>query len=84
MAQYVVPPRKKKFILVKCHKCKALYAPDPDVHPYGEKNYYEKCPICGTCTNDRHNTIPLWRYNLIRYWRGLFNNEQDDDSSGDG
>lgn len=83
MAQYVVPPRKKKLIIVKCWKCKTLYVPDQGVHPNNDSSKYEFCPVCGTGQNDRHNVIPLWRYNLIRYWRGLFDREQTDDSGTD-
>ena len=83
MAKYIVPPREKKMVLVKCWSCKTLYMPDHDVHPRGEKNKYEQCPVCGTTMNDYQNVIPLWRYNLIRYWRGLFNREQTDNRRAD-
>lgn len=67
MAKYIVPPRKKRDPLIRCFVCKTLYMPESK--QYG---HYEKCPVCGTDMNDKHNEIPLWAYNLIKYWRGLF------------
>lgn len=73
MADYVIPP---KSVIVKCGNCKALYVPDrskdrtwcPD-HSFAS---FEKCPICGYKDNRYNNTIPLWRYNLIKFFRGGF------------
>ena len=78
MAKYIVPKHVKKHpVLIKCYKCKSLYLPE-----MREKwGYYEKCPVCGCSTNSESDAIPLWRYNLIRYWRGLFDREQTDDCS---
>ena len=70
MAKYVVPP--KKVALIKCWRCKTLYAPDPKIHPGGWAKYYEACPVCGTSMNTDENRISLWRYNLIKYFRGGF------------
>ena len=71
MAKYVVPPREGH-IIIKCNGCGTLYVPDKGVHPYGDPSYFEKCPTCGYSTNSKYQCIPLWKYNLIRYWRGLF------------
>lgn len=84
MAKYVVPPRGgSKHVIIKCYSCGTMYVPDKNKHPYGDKRYYEACPICGTGVNSKENRISLWRYNLIKYWRGLFDHEQPDDSSTD-
>ena len=83
MADYVVPPKRKKRVLVKCWECGALYAPDPNVVSFVGRERYEPCPVCKTPLNSKDNEIPLWKYNLIRYWRGLFNHEQTDVSSTD-
>ena len=83
MAKYIVPPRQKKQVLIKCWACKTLYAPDMNNHPFGDKNKYESCPVCKTDTNGHENEISLWRYNLIKYWRGLFDREQTDTGGSD-
>lgn len=72
MADYVVPP---KTVIVKCSNCKALYVPDLDKskrwhdHSFGA---FEQCPVCGYEDNRKNNTIPLWKYNLIKLFRGGF------------
>lgn len=83
MAQYVVPPRKKRNVIIKCKECGTLYVPDKGNHPYGDPSNFERCPTCNYGANKKEQIIPLWRYNLIRYWRGLFNHEQTDISSTD-
>lgn len=80
MAKYVVPP---KTILVKCYRCHALYAPDPKRKPCGIQRGFEICPVCGCGGNDWGNVIPLWKYNLIRFFRCGMKNEQVYDSSAD-
>ena len=81
MAKYVVPSRRKERpVLILCYGCKTLYSPDKKDAFSG---FYEKCPVCGYSTNNNYNTIPLWRYNLIKYWRGLINREQSDNSGSD-
>ena len=76
MAKYIVPPRNGAVVLIKCKICGALYAADPKKHPYGTSWRYECCPICNEDGNDNNCRIPLWKYNLIRYWRGLFNRDK--------
>ena len=65
MASYVVPPKNKP--IIKC-TCGALYVTEKI-----EGNWAEKCPICG-CTSNHlsFNRIPLWQYNLIKWFRGGF------------
>jgi hypothetical protein len=38
---------------------------------------YEKCPVCGCESNDYSNVIPLWKYNLIKFFRGGFRERGD-------
>ena len=69
MAQYVVPPRT---VIVKCESCKTLYVPDRSKDRRwngGGFANFEKCPVCGSDHNEYKNTIPLWKYNLIRFFR---------------
>ena len=84
MAQYVIPP---KTAIVRCKACKALYVPDRtrDRHWAVDRGFasFEKCPVCGYEDNRYGNTIPLWRYNLIKLMRGGFRHEQTDDSGTD-
>ena len=70
MADYVIQP---KTVIVKCRGCKALYVPDRknDRHAYGSFTWFEECPVCGG-DNDYRDVIPLWRYNLIKLFRGGF------------
>ena len=78
MAKYVVPSNKKVEtppILLKCYKCKTLYSPE---RCDSITLYFEDCPICGFRKNTVENEISLWRYNLIKYWRGLFNRDKPD------
>ena len=73
MADYVIPP---KTVIVKFKGCKALYVPDrsKDRRWITDKSFssFEKCPVCGYDNNDYRSTIPLWKYNLIRFFRGKF------------
>lgn len=69
MAECVVPPN---IAIVKCRECGALYVPDRknDVHNhYGGFNHFEMCPVCNSNRNNYSDTIPLWKYNLIRWFR---------------
>ena len=75
MAQYVVLPRQKRNVIIKCSECGTMYVPDKGKHPYGDTSCFERCPACNYGANKKEQIIPLWRYNLIRYWRGLFNHE---------
>lgn len=75
MAEHVVPPKQGDKIIIKCYRCKTLYVPDLAVHPYGDKTHFECCPICGAACNDYKNIIPLWKYNLIKFFRGRWKDE---------
>ena len=69
MAEHIVKPLGKETILLKCDQCKTLYEPDRNF----EKNHFytfEPCPVCGYERNDWRNVIPLWKYNLIKFFRG--------------
>lgn len=71
MADYVIPP---KTVIVKCNGCKTMYVPDRSKdrrwRPDGSFASFEKCPICGEDNNRYKDTIPLWKYNLIKLFRG--------------
>ena len=70
MADYVIPP---KTAIVRCRSCKALYVPDRSKDRlWTDKTFasFEKCPVCGNGDNTFVNVIPLWLYNLIKYFRG--------------
>ena len=73
MADYIIPPKR---IIVKCKWCKTLYVPDrsKDRRRITDKSFvaFEECPVCGYDNNDYPCTIPLWKYNLIRFMRGMF------------
>lgn len=70
MARYVVPPIGRETVIVKCNRCKTLYVPDTGVHPFGSSDFFEVCPTCGYDINSWNNVIPLWKYNLIKWFRG--------------
>ena len=73
MAKYVVPPlNRKDIVIIKCYKCRALYVPDGKEYWIAGKMRYEPCPVCGARCNDNLNRISLWRYNLIKWFRGGF------------
>ena len=73
MAKCVIPP---KTIIVKCRECRTLYVPEREKDVVSEywKEFegFEPCPICGQKRNGYSNTIPLWKYNLIKLFRGGF------------
>ena len=74
MADFVIPP---KAAIVRCSSCKALYVPDraKDRHWHSINRgfaSFEKCPVCGYDNNGYGQVIPLWRYNLIKLFRGGF------------
>ena len=74
MAKYIVP--SKENIIVLCYKCKTMYVPEKR-----NGSYYEECPMCGCSLNDIRNTIPLWKYNLIKFFRGGFKNDKSKEGS---
>ena len=68
MASCVIPNEKRRFPIIKCEQCKTLYVSEHNHLPF-----VEDCPICGYTMNNTHsNRIPLWRYNLIKWFRGGF------------
>ena len=73
MADHIVKPIGKETILIKCKQCKTLYSPKDGVNT--DKHFYmfEKCPVCGYERNEWKQVIPLWKYNLIKAFRGMFN-----------
>lgn len=69
MAKFIVPPKKPKgLVLLKCYSCGTLYSPDKKVKNL-ISNSYEPCPECGYAHNSDGQQIPLWKYNLIKWWR---------------
>ena len=74
MAKYIVPSIDTKHTLIKCCRCKTLYEPETQVQKkyLSDRKYYENCPICGYDCNDYSAVIPLWKYNLIKFFRGGF------------
>lgn len=66
MAKYIVP--SKQTIIIRCANCKTLYVPEHKGEYY-YLGYFESCPSCGYSQNDGSNKIPLWLYNLIKWWR---------------
>ena len=73
MASNIVFPNGDKTTIVKCKKCKAMYVPDKQttISEGFYRGHFEKCPICGYERNDWDNVIPLWKYNLIKWFRGV-------------
>ena len=73
MAKCVIPPKP---IIVKCRRCGALYVPDMDKDEINDWSGrfigFEPCPVCGRTRLGFEDTIPLWRYNLIKLFRGGF------------
>lgn len=83
MAKYVVPPRSmSREIILMCLKCKAMYVPVGKNTIYlQDGTNYEKCPICGYEHNSDGQRIPLWKYNIIKWLRGIGNsNDQIEDT----
>lgn len=70
MAKYVVPP--KSWPIIRCENCKTLYVPEK----VDWTGYYESCPICKWNSNDGSARIPLWKYNIIKWFRGGFKDER--------
>ena len=76
MARFVVKPRGTDNIIIKCFYCGTMYVPNTVTG-----TFVEKCPFCGYY-NSLNNRIPLWKYNLIKWFRGGFR-EQTGHSSPD-
>ena len=69
MADCIVPHRTA---IIKCKTCGTMYVPDRkrDRHiGLGRYFAFEACPVCGQDENGYNQIIPLWKYNLIRYFR---------------
>ncbi len=60
MAKFVVPHTP----IVLCKICRTMYVPEKM-----DEQFFEDCPVCGFGMNKKNNTIPIWRYNLIKFWR---------------
>ena len=73
MAKYIVPPKGE--MIIKCRKCKTLYV--PEIKKSNSWFFCERCPTCGYEHNDESDRISLWKYNLIKYFRGGFRNEKE-------
>ena len=74
MAKYVVPSSIAKNKIIKCHNCKSLYVYEKMKFPGSQ--FVEACPVCGFDSNSTANLVPLWKYNLIKWFRGGFKNEK--------
>ena len=83
MAKYIVPPKRDGDVIIKCNGCGTLYVPDKGKHPYGDPTYFERCPVCGYSTNSKYQIIPLWKYNLIKWYRSWFDRDKPDVSCTD-
>lgn len=66
MADFMVPPHGS--CMIKCKGCKGLYMPE-STNTWAGDTYFEKCPFCGCTSNTYKNTIPIWKYNLIKFFR---------------
>ena len=62
MSKALVPPHGS--CIIRCKKCKGLYTPENITG-----KYYDVCPFCGTETNGVEQTIPVWFYNLLKFFR---------------
>lgn len=74
MAKYIVSPKKKRDEqkIVKCGNCSTMFVAEENNHGWSEN-----CPTCGNSIYIKWNRIPLWRYNLIKWFRGKINNEEE-------
>ncbi len=75
MANYVIPPRGKDIVFVKCRKCKTLYAPEMDknvMYFHGSLSHFENCPVCGCNSNDWDETISYARYRFLAFFRRIW------------
>lgn len=66
MAEYLVPP--KGSCIVRCKHCGGLYMPTSKTK-YHSVICFEECPFCGEVSNTIVNTIPVWKYNLLKFFR---------------
>lgn len=62
MSKALVPPHGS--CIIRCKKCKGLYTPENITG-----KYYDVCPFCGAETNGVEQTIPVWLYNLLKFFR---------------
>ena len=83
MAKCIVLPKiAYGTVILKCQRCGTLYVPESTRHSLLNGTYFEACPHCGCEYNDAGNKIPLWKYNLIKWWRTGFKEEEEDDEYG--
>lgn len=80
MASHIVPPKDGIVAIVKCKNCATLYVPDPKIHPFNDPDYFERCPMCRYAYDSRLSTIPLWKYNLIKFFRGRWNDPEGEEN----
>ena len=66
MAEALVPPHGS--CIIKCKKCKGLYIPET-IKTDSNSVRYDSCPFCGCRYNNEKNTIPVWMYNLLKFFR---------------
>jgi len=79
MAKFIVPPRKRKDeYLVKCYSCGCLYMPEFRQKERLTDGNFEPCPSCGYKHNTEGNCISLWKYNIIKFFRGGFDKESEE------
>ena len=76
MAKYVIGPCGNKPFIIKCRRCKTLYVPETikEADFLFDDRYsirFEHCPVCGNSKNNWDDVIPLWKYNLIKWFRGV-------------
>ena len=67
MAKYVVPSSIAKNKIIKCCNCKSLYVYEKMRFP--GSLFFEACPSCGCSNNTTSELIPLWKYNLIKWFK---------------
>ena len=71
MARYIVPPNmNNRPTIVKCGTCKTMFVVEQN-----DQGWSEPCPYCHSSIYIKWHRIPLWRYNLIKWFRGGFKDE---------
>lgn len=81
MAKNIVFPKiAYGTIILRCFKCGTLYVPEHTRKSLLNGTYFEPCPHCGNEYNDAGCKIPLWKYNLIKWWRGGFSEEPEEET----
>ena len=71
MARYVILRNmRNKPTIVKCDACKTMFVAEQNNHGWSEP-----CPYCHSHVYINWHRIPLWKYNLIKWFRGGFKDE---------